>query len=175
MCVLAQSFVNEIFWPPNDTGSWLANMTSSSGFPIKSPRVPLLLSYAGCVKCCVEWQLEASSFGFAKYFPWSRRPDCAPRALHGSIFFSLDPVHRPGSQLDKRISSLLNLLLLLEFVVSWFILRGGGGDFVKLMMIRRQRLERWSIQDVAACCIVELYHLVWLDIMIGVMLLDWKP
>jgi hypothetical protein len=75
-----------------------------------------------------------------------------------------------GWQLQKRLLAIESLLLLLWFLASGFALRmRNGGDFVTAIM-RRTRFGRLSAWDAINCCILELYHLIWLDFMIGVML-----
>lgn len=75
-----------------------------------------------------------------------------------------------GWQLQKRLLAIESLLLLLSFLASGFALRmRNGGDFV-IAVMRRTRIGRLSAWDAMNCCILELYHLIWLDVMIGFML-----
>ena len=75
-----------------------------------------------------------------------------------------------GWQLQKRLLGIENLVLLLWFLASGFALRmRNGGDFVTAVM-RRTRSGRLSAWDAMNCYILELYHLIWLDVMIGFML-----
>jgi hypothetical protein len=75
-----------------------------------------------------------------------------------------------GWQSQKRLLAIESLVLLLWFLASGFALRmRNGGDFVTAFM-RRTRSGRLSAWDAMNCCILELYHLIWLDVMIGFML-----
>jgi hypothetical protein len=75
-----------------------------------------------------------------------------------------------GWQSQKRLLAIESLVLLLWFLASGFVLRmRNGGDFVTAVM-RRTRSGRLSTWDAMNCCILELYHLIWLDVMIGFML-----
>lgn len=112
-------------------------------------------------------------FGFSRRFLWSHvwLFTCCSTYIH-LINFDYD-VWILTREARKRVSALVGLVLLFEFLASGFVLRAkAGGDFVS-MMIRQQTLKQWEAGDVVAGCILEMYYLFWLDIMIDVMLQDW--
>jgi hypothetical protein len=165
MCALIKSFVDEAFRPARvtfwrdllyvDRLSPLVNLTSSRGVRLEDREL------------MGQDRIFFPGREFLKYF-FQRQVNGRADWMDSNYLDSTLNC-TPRRQIRRRLCALCGLALLLEFLVSGFVLRArNGGDFGKLMMSRR-KLRRWRVLG-CGCCVLEIYYLVWLEVMIDVML-----
>jgi hypothetical protein len=158
MCVLVDTFINEAFWPA-ENNFWM-------DIPLQGASPALGTSHWYHPSCGCHQDL---GYDFLKNLFRSQ----IYRIHIQSSYINLGPEYRQGREMRRILFALSDLILLIWFLFSGFVLRvRDGGDFVRSMMSRR-RLGRWGAGDIVALGILEIYYLVWLDVMIGVMLQHW--
>jgi len=152
MCVLLQRLINDIFWPSNETFG-----------------VPTWSTTSECKDCVLTLGECAVSCGFL-YSDSS--PSVRPWAISYVDLKAYNAWH--VSHLGKRMSSLLDLVVLLYLLVTGFgiVIYGEDTEFIRLMMIRKSSRSR-KVWDLIVFCVFQTFYFLWLEMMMGDMLRYW--
>jgi hypothetical protein len=155
MCMLVDGFLKEAFWPDNDESEIFYAALRGWNWLVGSPPAigadDVWYSLNPPIQCHNLSCVTISGCGCDISTPYIMWPAFEMPARYNMRYSLPD--------LQKRISALINLLLLLWFVASGFLFKMRDRvDFVTAVA-SRTRSRRVVAWDVVKCCFSEMYYI----------------